>query len=172
MSHFCFWVVVLLIIILSVLFLVCSIILSLLFLCHYKYFTPWEFFTSALPDGLSLESEWQQVTSSFQDSSQYSGWSQQCYSLDCLHLSYNFQVLQSLYQSFGYCTKSTNYSWYNHHFHVPQFFQFPSKVQVRILLFTFFQFYSVASRDSKIHNFAGSLFFFVDYHKVWSSGRD
>ena len=39
------------------------------------------------------------------------------------------------------------------------FFQFPSKVEVLILLFTFFQFYSVFSRDSKVDNFASSLFF-------------
>ena len=35
-----------------------------------------EFFTSVLADGLSLEFEWQQVSSSLQDSSQYSGRSQ------------------------------------------------------------------------------------------------
>ena len=35
-----------------------------------------EFFTSALADGLSLEVESQQVSSSLQDSSQYSGRSQ------------------------------------------------------------------------------------------------
>ena len=35
-----------------------------------------ELFTSALADRLSLESEWQQVSSSLQDSSQYSGRSQ------------------------------------------------------------------------------------------------
>ena len=40
----------------------------------------WEFFTPALGDGFSLEFEWQQVSSSVQDSSQYPGWSQQCYS--------------------------------------------------------------------------------------------
>ena len=34
-----------------------------------------EFFTTMLADSLSLESEWQQVSSSFLDSSQYSGWS-------------------------------------------------------------------------------------------------
>ena len=34
------------------------------------------FFTSALADGLSLEFEWQQVSSSLYDSSQYSGCSQ------------------------------------------------------------------------------------------------
>ena len=37
--------------------------------------------------------------------------------------------------------------------------------------------FSVFSRDSKVHNFASSLFFFffvvvVDYYKAWSSGRD
>ena len=37
---------------------------------------PWEFYTSAFIDGLSLESEWQQVSSSLQDSSLYSGRSQ------------------------------------------------------------------------------------------------
>ena len=41
------------------------------------------------------------------------------------------------------------------------FFQFPSKVKVLILLFTFFQFYSVVSRDSKVDYFASSLFFFL-----------
>ena len=54
---------------------------------------PWEFFTSALADGLSLESEWQQVFSSLQDSSQYSGRSQQCRSLGFLKTSFYFQVL-------------------------------------------------------------------------------
>ena len=37
-------------------------------------------------------------------------------------------------------------------------FQFLCKVEVFILLFTFFQFYSVLSRDSKVHNFVSSLF--------------
>ena len=32
----------------------------------------WEFFTPVLTDGVSLESEWQQVSSSLLDSSQYS----------------------------------------------------------------------------------------------------
>ena len=75
---------------------------------------------------------------------------------------------------FSYFAKSTNHMWYSRHPHVLQLFQFSSKVEVLILLFTFFQFYSVVSRDSKVDNFANSLlfFFFVDYYKVWSSGRD
>ena len=39
---------------------------------HYYYYSL-EFFTSDLADGLLLEIEWQQVSSSLQDSSQYSG---------------------------------------------------------------------------------------------------
>ena len=39
------------------------------------------------------------------------------------------------------------------------FFQFPNKVKVLIQIFTFFQFYSVVSWDSKVDNFANSLFF-------------
>ena len=38
------------------------------------------------------------------------------------------------------------------------FFQFSSKVGVLISLFTFFQFYSVVRRDSKVDNFVNSLF--------------
>ena len=41
-------------------------------------------------------------------------------------------------------------------FHI--FFQFSSKVEVFIFLFTFFQFYSAISRESKVDNFANSLF--------------
>ena len=37
-------------------------------------------------------------------------------------------------------------------------FQFSSKVEVFILLFIFFQLYSVVSRHSKVDNFANSLF--------------
>ena len=40
------------------------------------------------------------------------------------------------------------------------FFVFPSKVEELILLFTFFKFYSVFSRDNKVDYFACSLFFF------------
>ena len=58
--------------------------------------TPLEFFTSVLADGFSLEFEWQQVSSSLQDSSQYSGRPQHCCRLDSLYLSANFQVLQAL----------------------------------------------------------------------------
>ena len=66
--------------------IILSLLLLLLWLLllvslNYKYsliitFTLSEFFTSTLADGVLLEFEWQQVSSSFQDSSQYSGRSQ------------------------------------------------------------------------------------------------
>ena len=148
---------------LLLLLLLLSLLLLLLLL-----FILWEFFSSALADGLSQKFEWHQLSSSLRDYSQYFGGSQQCRSLDSLPLSCYFQVRQSLYQSFDDCKKSTNYNWYNRHFHVPQF-QCPSKVHVFIPLFTFFQFYFVIRRDSKVHNPA-SFLFFVDYLKDWSSG--
>ena len=54
-----------------------------------------EFFTTVLADGFSLEFEWQQIFSSLQDSSQYSGRSRQCCHLDSLYPSAKFQVLQA-----------------------------------------------------------------------------
>ena len=57
---------------------------------------PLEFFTSVLADDFSLEFEWQQVSSSLQNLSQYSGRPQQCCRLDSLYPSANFQVLQAL----------------------------------------------------------------------------
>ena len=39
-----------------------------------------------------------------------------------LHSFSYFYVHQLMYQSFGDCTKCTNYSRYHRHFHVPQFF--------------------------------------------------
>ena len=41
------------------------------------------------------------------------------------------------------------------------FFRFSRRVAVLISLFTFFQFYSVVSRDSKVHNLANFLFFWL-----------
>ena len=49
-----------------------------------------KFFTEALADGLSLESDLQQFSSGLQHSSPYSGQSQQCCSLDGLISFFNF----------------------------------------------------------------------------------
>ena len=47
------------------------------------------------------------------------------------------------------------------------FFQSPSKVEVLILLFTFFQFYSVVSQDRKVDHFANFLFLFFFFFFGW-----
>ena len=60
------------------------------------YSTHWEFFPPALADGFLLVFEWQQVSSSLQDSSQYSDRSQQCCSLDGLGSFSDFQLFSSL----------------------------------------------------------------------------
>ena len=86
---------------------------------HYYYFKI--FFIEVLADGFFFfffEFEWQQVSPSFQDSSQYSGRSEYSRSLDGLHSSSYFQVLRLQYQSFIDWTKSTNYNVYHCHFHV------------------------------------------------------
>ena len=62
---------------------------------YYYYFTPSEFFI--LAGGLSLEFEWQQVSLALQDSSKYSGWSQQCCSLHGLDSSTDFLFFQSFF---------------------------------------------------------------------------
>ena len=92
--------------------------LSLRCQCDYRYYyTLYEFSTPVLVDCLSLETEWQQVSSGPQDSSQYSGRSQQYCNLNDL----DFHLFQFLFHAFGDCSKCTNYNWYHRHPQVPQF---------------------------------------------------
>ena len=67
---------------------------------YYNNYTPCAFLTSVLTDGLSLESERQQVSLGLQDFSQYSGWSQQCCSLDGFFVSSDFQLFQFSFWNF------------------------------------------------------------------------
>ena len=104
---------------------------------------------------------WGTISTILFESSQFYGRSQQCSCLDGLHTFSYFQVPQSVYTSFKDCTRSTDYNWYHRHFHVPSFCKFSGKVKVLISLFLFFQFYSVVSRDSEVHNSANSFFLFI-----------
>ena len=92
------------------------------------------FFPTALTNGLSLESEWQQVSSSLQDSSQYSDRSQQCCSLD--NSSSDFQLFQSFSQAFGDRSKRANYNLYDRHLHLSLLSCFSGKVEVLISSFS------------------------------------
>ena len=83
--------------------------------------------------------------------------------MDGLHSATNFQIIQDLYNLLVTVPiiKKHHHNWYNCHLHVPFFFRFSSNVEVHISLFTFFQFYSVVSRDSKVDNFSGFLFLLI-----------
>ena len=74
---------------------------------------------------LLLKSKWEQISTGLLDSSKYSCWSQQCWSLDGFDSSSNLQLTQSLFQAFW----NTKCNWYHHPLHVPQPFQFSSKIQ-------------------------------------------
>ena len=71
-----------------------ALLLFLLLYYYYYYYTPCVFYNPGFPDGFSLESKWQQVSSALWDSSQYSDLSQQRCSLDGLDLSSDFQFFQ------------------------------------------------------------------------------
>ena len=129
-------------------------------------FLVWDFFTPTLADGVSLEFEWQQV-SSFQDPSPSPGRSQQWWCPLVLFLPsppVPVPILLWLYQAHQSQLVSS-------HWHIPQLLQFSSKVKVLISLFSFVQFPLVVCRNGKVHYSADSLFV-VDYRLVWSSGRD
>ena len=115
----------------------------------------WEFITPALADGYCpLETEWQQVSSSLQDSSQYSSRSQQCCSLNGLisnsasPFTNPLVTIPSALFTIGITDTFM--------FHI---FQLSNKVD----LFDFFQFYPIVCRNAKVLYSAGSfsfLFFF------------
>ena len=137
------------------------------------FFFIWKFFTPVLVDGFLLDSGWHQFSSSLQDSSQYSG----C-SLDGLHKSSNFQVLQSLYQSFGVrCAPITIGFTVIFMLHI--FFISLARSGYLFLLSLSFSFTQWSVRTAKSTNrqvlsgvFFSFFFSFVDYHSVWPSGRD
>ena len=116
----------------------------------------WEFFTPPSDDGFPLESKWQQV------SSKSPGlflvfWAilKQCCHLDGLFSSSYFQVLHSLYQSFGDWTKHTNCNWYHSLFHVPKVF---SVLELSLLLLLLFLWvFSLVSLFNGISTFMGYL---------------
>ena len=66
---------------------------------YYYYYFTYELFIPALPNGLSLEYNPHQISTCIQDSSQYSGRSQQCCNFDGFDLS-DFQYFQIPLQAF------------------------------------------------------------------------
>ena len=118
----------------------------------------WKFFKTALADGFSQEFQGLQVSTSLQDSSQYSDQFQYCSSLDGLHLSCYFQVLAPI--TIGSIVPFMFYSFFN------------SLVGSKYLPFfshSFnFQWFAGTAKSTILQ----VLFFLVDYCMIWSSGRD
>ena len=83
--------------------------ITITFMFHSLSYSSWDFYT-CIHWWSSIEVC---VTASLQDSSQYSGWSQQCCSLDGLYSSFDFQFLQSFFQAFRDYYKCTNYNFPN-----------------------------------------------------------
>ena len=125
--------------------------------CEHYYNSIEYFFISALADGFSLVFKWQQISSNLQESSYYSCQLQQCWSL-AVHLLPSYSMSSSLGIN-SLVTVAMCPIWCYRHVHVSQFCQFLSKCQVHILIFPFFQIFSVKSRDSNVHNTARSLLF-------------
>ena len=120
----------------------------------FYYFTHCKFVIAVLTGGLSLETEWQQV------------------SMTLLHiLTYPTKAVICMilifFLSSWDCSKHTNYNWC--HFHLSQLFQLSSKIQILvcILLLVFFfppfDFYSVVCCNSKIHEMT-SFSFLVSFY--------
>ena len=83
--------------VLSILALIWLVLMALSYNAYYYYYYYYYYysivsFTPALADDFPLESEWYQVSSSLQDSSQYSSLSHQCCSFDDAHSSSYFHV--------------------------------------------------------------------------------
>ena len=128
--------------------------------------TPRLLFTTVLGDGLSLRSEWQWVSSSFQNFSEYSGLSNLCCSLDDLCLSFYFNSSTPAYQGFGNRFERIFYHWYHCYFHVPELYFFFFWLGLSICLSFFFSFSLVfnllSTRTVKSSiRFALYFFFFV-----------
>ena len=112
-----------------------------------------EFFSPALADGLSLYFEWQQVTSSLQDSSQYSG---RFLNDVVLRMVFSrppkFKSSSSLNKPLGVVLNTPI------RIGITVSLMFHGKVTVLVLLFAFFHFLSVVRWISKIHYIVSSLF--------------
>ena len=75
LSKFPFIIIIIIVVVVLVIVIIIIIIIIIIILLLCDFFSP------AIVGGFLLEIEWQQVSSSLQDSSQYSGRSQQCCSL-------------------------------------------------------------------------------------------
>ena len=100
---------------------------------------PREFFAPALADGLSLDSERQQVSYGLQDSSQYSGRFRNCCCLNGLDSFPDFLLFQFPFETFGNRSKCANNNWYHRLFSLIAKSKY-SSLFLFFVLFVFFVF--------------------------------
>ena len=131
-----------------------------------------------LVDSFPLVSEWQQITPSLQDSSQYFGRFQQCCSLDGLYSASYFEVLQTLYQILRTVSSAPITSGMTVTFMFHSVFSSLAKSCFfsHFSLSFSFTLWSAGTVKSPIRldllTIPFSILLFVDYHKVWSSDWD
>ena len=132
---------------------------------HYCYYLiSFKFFGLWLADGLSLETEWQEVSSYNHDSSKYS-----VFWIVLIHspISISFNPFLSFLKLF----EESHLKLVSLLLMFHSFFSYLARSKY-LYLFAFFDFHSVATpRREKDHN-KESSFFFVNYHWFWFSDRD
>ena len=101
----------------------------------FYYSVPCEFITPALPGGLTLKFQWQQVSSCLQDSSQHSGRSKQC--MDGLDSLSDFYFFQSTFQALETASSAPSTTGIIVNL---MFYSFLSSLARFVNLFTFFHF--------------------------------
>ena len=122
---------------------------------NYYYSTSGKFFTRTLAGGLSPEIKWQHVSSALQDQSQYSGWSQQCSSMDGLDSSADFGLCQRPFQDFEGRSEPARYNWYRNH-------------PLSFLSSLFYKLWSVGTAKSTIQQVLFLSFFFFLLVITWT----
>ena len=119
---------------------------------YYYYYYYW-FCILPLAHCISLQSEWRQVSSSLQDSFEYSSRSYQFFFFCIFSILLMISCSYRLFKNSGSHSKRTTYSWHQHHPDVLFwfFFQFFGKVLVYVNHFSLFHFHSLVRQDGEIY---------------------
>ena len=114
---------------------------------------------------LSLDSEWQEVSSGLLDSSESSSWFQQCCGLNRLDTFIEFHFFLSFSQAIWDRSKSTNYYWYHRLPFILQGFFSLARFKYLFVFSLSFTFTLWSTETAKFTRWK----FFVSQHQLWSS---
>ena len=128
------------------------------------FFTLLRGFKPALANGLSIDFKRKRVSSSLEDSSQNTSRSYSRCSLYRVNFSSYYQVLQSLNQSFGDCSKCSNYNWYHRHFNFPSLcFVLKQGIGISFFRFQLILFCGLPVRQSSLFGCLSFYLFFSSF---------